>query len=1214
MLELHYPTINILGQILSLNDTSNFPEYARYFFNIGIILAGLIAVGTVIFGGVYYLISFAKGSFKDEGKDQLKAGITGLLIVMCAYLIAFTINPDLVVFKLGKLTPSPLKDIAGNNIPPGVNFTSYQEIPIGTLTETLLTRTMNSCYAFDAAGNPVIGSQKTDDGKDFAPTYLNHDRADCLLQLADGAQKKGQVIAALSSEINKLMSECDCQKYGKCDDTCGGAELDENGQSKGCDAYSGVCPAPEGTTPTCSGACVPDGSPYKGACKTPIYKDAPKDCCPTGVKDKIEHGPIKVSQECNSQLTWYTVYGHMDKLYVSAGQKLYKGQSIGEVGEVGTNIGPHLHFAVGFPTGGSNIYQIAISFDISSLVSAPGGKIGSRDPGTIAQPLPPDATQDKLNFIKSTLSSPLNNGFCKWKEVFGSILHSQGAYYAQDWECNANKTASDKNSTESATVFNMSGGNNIESTVFEILQGEGGVVIEHKVVDSHDNNPPKTNNDLNIGGATTCQSSDPSKPGYCSGAVGICIGNTCAPLGGGEGGGSSSSCNACNTPANNYAGLDEFRCPNNRLKFNQCSGIAGLVEKQTQLNGKTITVIDSKKWNQLNLAQQLTYFKEKMESIKNEIKKDANKLTEAKTTLGRCYLAMPYVDLLKTYQKTDQKSKIILINKTFKDPLTNSVVSATKYCKGFNYGNSNCLKKCNDMCPDTSSEAIEDYAECTDPKTQEACIEEAFYNRPCADADVENPPDNFGECIDLCQNDCSNICAKQYLPNSNEFKTCQEQCKNDSKCVLDNADTCLFGAEGFNNCATQITDQGNINHCISNAYLCKNGSDEYAGYPDCARPASAKCADGQYSSSFLYKSFFDNYPGCEKCPYPLNSLIEGGPACEKIYPETAKCPSSSYCPNCPCGKIDQNFRFCIPNESDKNNAGDEGSAIITQKVLAYEITSPQCNEYAFNDDPLTFYCEDSWWTDPNKEGNNPTPIGTERICEKSGEVPVGQTVDGAENWANNLIASAEKINKNIQKIFDNMQKAGKAKNTQPVQDYCKCNAKFENKNPICKTDCKFNQEDIPVYDGNGEPTGETQTQCSCAFTSCQGNPCEQVINYLSDIWNSFRQFKINFIDFYTTMIQEPRSDIIKQLAYSRQQTNSCSLVNNAYNTKAKLFNCTWAEHQIISPISNSKTILNGVTYDGCYGGQNDGHLGKRFNLTDNWFCCQEYSKNPVQRN
>ena len=950
MLELHYPIINLLGQNLSINDTSTLPDYARYFFNLGIASAGFIAACVVAFGGIYYLVSYGRGKFTSEAKEWIKAGILGLIIVMCAYLIAGTINPNLVIFGLrGLPVVSLVNPLTGEPIPPNVKITNFQEIPIGILTENLLTRTMD-CYGFDPEGNPIDGEKiKTDDGREIlGPTYLNHDRADCLVQLTDGAQKKALVIAELSDEINKLMSKCSCA--GKCNDPC-------NQNNKGCDNHP----------PACTGACK--GNNGLGAACSPLK--ANDSCCTPDVKNQIEHGEIEVGGNTN-----------------------------------------------------------------------------------------------------------------------GSIK--------------------------------------------------------------------------------------------------------------------------CDNPSKEYHGLDEFRCSNpiKEAPYTSCDNIENFVEQKVQFNKQTITIIDQKKWEKLNLVQQLNYFKEKINDLKQKIQTDVNTLNRGRTALSSCYLAIPSADLLKEFKNTDQTTNVILTKKIISDPENNNnLVDASKYCSGFNYNNSSCLKKCGDECPDTGNKAMGLYQRCgncdsnnqTCLDQQQQCIKDAYNSRPCT-----NGPDTsktFNDCISSCKDDCKSVCSQKYLDCSNEFTVCQDQCDNNSKCLLVNTGKCLLSSQKFVSCSQSAdnSDPGNIQNCINNAYLCKNGSNEYAGYIDCAVSSNNNCPQDSFSASF----FYDN-PKCQKCPAPYGSITKNNPnssvpppACQDLNPETAKCPASSSCSACPCDQINQTLDFSVQNiniiTEKTNNIGKEGESTIEQDVLANQIVSSQCNAYSYNEDPLTFYCKESWWTDPNREGQSTTPIGAARDCPKNLEVPVGQTVDNAEIWASNLMETATSYLSDIEKV---LKDAKQISNKQPNQ-YCACDSKYDTGLPICTSNCRYVPPAPAGIDDNRNLAWSLPT---CAFIPCRGDSCKQMMYYLSNVWNDSRQLKVDYINFYTSMLQEPRSDIIKQLTYSRQTTNQCSAIQNISKDQVRMLNCTRAEDEKIPSVINNSTTLLGQTYKHyCYGTA----LGKisDVSLTDNWFCC-----------
>ena len=1039
-----------------LGSNADIGAYVCYLFGLGTSFAGGIALVVIVVGGVYYLISFGSGKIQNEGKEWVKAGILGLLIIVCSTLIIYTINPDLSKCKIGALPKFNINSTERSSdvLPVGPDITTYQEIPIGILTENLLTKKMD-CYGFDQEGNPIDGEKaRTEDGKNInLQTYLDHDRADCINLLLDGAQKTAGVIASLSDEITKLMGQCNCA--GKCDDTCGG--------SSGCSLFGHAGQA-YGAGGECSGSC------QGKCCGAKCTQSSGNDCCPADVKNKIEHGMI----------------------------------------DVRVDVG-----------------------------------VGNSD--------------DTRYYDENT-----------------------GRMMQQD------------------------------------------------------------------------------EPGTEQGS--------------------------CKTDASQYWGLDEFRCNPRAIKTlgpdGVCSGIPALVEKTYKLNSADskkfnrtyVTVIQKDKWSQLTLLEQLKYFQEKEEEINKTIQDDIDVLDKAGAQLSSCYLAIPYIDLLKTYETTKKTENII-----FKE---DSYTSATKYCKGFNYNNSTCLKKCDDACPDASSQALSAYSGCQKCpkggeaclKAQEECIEKAYNKRPCLYGDGTSS--NFKDCISSCQNDCANNCSKNYLPCSVEFESCQSHCQDNSQCVLDNAGECLFGAEQFIGCTGKITDQGNSNYCIAHAYLCKNGSDQYAGYSDCVTPTQG-CSTDQYSSSFLY----DNQ-NCQKCTEPGSPAEKGttcyGGAnskapCQEICPETSKCPSSSYCPNCPCDEIDKTLKFYVPNISvapaeavencghpavpDPGNAGKEGYSVLRQPTLSYQAVGPECSEPSYNDDPLTFYCEGgkscttdrnctngeicstdthtcivgsgkscnadkdcptgtgeicdtnigrcvrggqyTWITDPKNEGDNPVSIGTDRACSKEGEVPMGQTIEDAENWAKALMKN--KLEDEMSMLFSQMRGIGLAKDTAPIQDYCKCNAEFFDTKPVCRTDCQY-----------WETHGEDGTECGCDFVPCLGSPCQQVIGMLSQLWNSIRQFKLDYISFSTTMFleEQPRSDILKELTYSRKMASSCSLKDSAYGANSRLISCTRAEDETCPPGGTDKITYQGKTIDNyCYGKE----LGKIFNkpLIDNWFCAEQFEVNPA---
>ncbi len=80
--------------------SSNPAEYYKTLYEIGVGLAGLLAVIMLAIGGVEYIASAANPSALDDAKKRIGAALLGLMIALASYLILQTINPNLINFNI----------------------------------------------------------------------------------------------------------------------------------------------------------------------------------------------------------------------------------------------------------------------------------------------------------------------------------------------------------------------------------------------------------------------------------------------------------------------------------------------------------------------------------------------------------------------------------------------------------------------------------------------------------------------------------------------------------------------------------------------------------------------------------------------------------------------------------------------------------------------------------------------------------------------------------------------------------------------------------------------------------------------------------------------------------------------------------------------------------------------------------------------------------
>jgi len=107
-LEIDYPTIKGV-KIATI--TVDLVEYVRYIFYLAISISGLLAFGALIFGGVKWLTSAGNPASMSDAKDQIFAGILGLVVLLGSWLFLNTINPQLVGYKVPDVSLIPTETL-----------------------------------------------------------------------------------------------------------------------------------------------------------------------------------------------------------------------------------------------------------------------------------------------------------------------------------------------------------------------------------------------------------------------------------------------------------------------------------------------------------------------------------------------------------------------------------------------------------------------------------------------------------------------------------------------------------------------------------------------------------------------------------------------------------------------------------------------------------------------------------------------------------------------------------------------------------------------------------------------------------------------------------------------------------------------------------------------------------------------------------------------
>ena len=84
---------------LTVSDSTNITEYINRLYISAVAIAGITAVVMIVIGSIYYVVSGGSQDKQREGKDIITSAIWGVVLLLGAYTILNTVNPELVTLK-----------------------------------------------------------------------------------------------------------------------------------------------------------------------------------------------------------------------------------------------------------------------------------------------------------------------------------------------------------------------------------------------------------------------------------------------------------------------------------------------------------------------------------------------------------------------------------------------------------------------------------------------------------------------------------------------------------------------------------------------------------------------------------------------------------------------------------------------------------------------------------------------------------------------------------------------------------------------------------------------------------------------------------------------------------------------------------------------------------------------------------------------------------
>lgn len=99
------------GQCPNIESGPTLANYITRLYQFGLMIVGLFAFGGIVYGAFKYILSAGSMADQSDARDQITQAVVGLVLLLGAYTILYTINPRLVSLKDPELVPLKVSDL-----------------------------------------------------------------------------------------------------------------------------------------------------------------------------------------------------------------------------------------------------------------------------------------------------------------------------------------------------------------------------------------------------------------------------------------------------------------------------------------------------------------------------------------------------------------------------------------------------------------------------------------------------------------------------------------------------------------------------------------------------------------------------------------------------------------------------------------------------------------------------------------------------------------------------------------------------------------------------------------------------------------------------------------------------------------------------------------------------------------------------------------------